>query len=125
MPSQARAAPQAPGSLLTTGLLQATLGAEFRVLHFPALPALKMARISESDKAEFTIVSLIDESGGVASLDQILVALYRKTGEISKRLGLNSRLYRMVQKGLIHSVPGKKGVYSTKPIVEDGAIESE
>ena len=81
--------------------------------------------ISESDKADFTIVGLIDENGGLASIDQILIALYRKTGEISKRLALNSRLYRMVQKRLIFSVSGKKGVYSTQPIVEDSATETE
>ena len=81
--------------------------------------------ISESDKADFTIVGLIDENGGIASIDQILIALYRKTGEISKRLALNSRLWRMVQKKLIFGVTGKKGVYSTQPIAEDGTIETE
>lgn len=75
--------------------------------------------VSDTDKAEFNIVTLIDEAGGVATLDRILVSLYRQSGEIMKRANLNSRLYRMSQRGFIHSVPGKKGVYSTKPLTEE------
>ena len=75
--------------------------------------------VSDADKTEFNIVSLIDEAGGVATLDRILVALYRQNGEIMKRANLNARLYRMTQRELIHSVPGKKGVYSTKRLTEE------
>lgn len=75
--------------------------------------------ISESDKYDFGVISIIDECGGMASLDRILVELFKQTGEISKRSNLNARLYRMSQKGLVFSVPGKKGVYSTYPINED------
>ena len=75
--------------------------------------------VSDADKAEFNIVSLIDEAGGVATLDRILVALYRQSGEIMKRANLNARLYRMSQKGFIHSVPGRKGIYSTKPLTKE------
>ncbi|MGL5448706.1 MAG: hypothetical protein ACRDBL_15470 [Rhabdaerophilum sp.] len=77
--------------------------------------------ISESDKQEFAIRSLILELGGIASLDRMLVALYRKTGEITKRAPLNQKLYRMVQKEMVFSVPGKKGVYSIAPISEQDA----
>jgi hypothetical protein len=56
---------------------------------------------------------VIDEAGGVASLDQILVGHFRKTGEVMKRTTLTSRLYRMANKGLIFPLPNKKGVYST------------
>lgn len=75
--------------------------------------------VSDADKAEFNIIALIDDAGGVATLDRILVALYRQSGEIMKRANLNARLYRMSQRGFIHSVPGKKGVYSTKPLKEE------
>ena len=77
--------------------------------------------VSESDKSEFAAHSLIIELGGVASLDRLLVALYRKSGEITKRQPLNQRLYRMVQKEMIYSVPGKKGVYSVVPMTEEDA----
>jgi hypothetical protein len=79
--------------------------------------------ISESDKTEFEITGLITELGGVASLDRIIVALYRKSKEISKRGVLNQRLYRMVQKEMIFSVPGKKGVYSTRSLSEEEAAQ--
>jgi len=71
--------------------------------------------ISESDKSEFNLIALIEELGGVASLDRLLVEIYKKTETVTKRTNLNARLYRMVQKELIYSIPGKKGVYSTTP----------
>lgn len=76
-------------------------------------------KVSDADKAEFNIIALIDEAGGVTTLDRILVALYRQSGEIVKRANLNARLYRMSQKDLVYGVPGKKGVYSTKPLTEE------
>jgi hypothetical protein len=84
---------------------------------------LEELSISESDKTEFNIVSLITELGTVASLDRLLVALFRQSGEVTKRAALNQRLYRMVQKEMIYSVPGKKGVYSTHPISEEDAAK--
>ncbi len=75
--------------------------------------------VTDSDKLDYSIVSLVDQSGGVATLDRILVALYKTNGEIIKRSTLNARLYRMAQKDMIYSVPGKKGVYSTKPLTEE------
>ena len=75
--------------------------------------------ITESDKLDFSITELIDRQGGVASLDRILVEVYRLTGEILKRQNLNARLYRMAQKGLIYSVAGRKGLYSTRELSED------
>jgi len=77
--------------------------------------------ISSADKAEFAILSILEEAGGIMSLDQIIVGLYLETGEIHKRSAVTNRLYRMAQKGLIHSVSGKKGVYSLKPLSENEA----
>ncbi len=84
---------------------------------------LEELSISESDKTEFNISSLITELGGIASLDRLLVALFRQSSEITKRAALNQRLYRMVQKELIYSVPGKKGVYSNHPVSEEDAAK--
>jgi hypothetical protein len=79
--------------------------------------------VSDGDKLEFDIVQILDELGGVASLDRLLVALYRKTGEIHQRTWLNNRLYRMVQKEMLYSVPGKKGVYSSEPLSKEEAAD--
>ena len=75
--------------------------------------------VSDVDKAEFNIIALIDEAGGIATLDRILVALYLQNDKVTKRATLNARLYRMGQKGLIHSVPRKKGIYSTSVVTDE------
>lgn len=75
--------------------------------------------ISDADMADFGILSVVDEAGGILSLDKILIALYKKNGEIHKRTAVNSRIYRMIQKGLMFPVPSKKGVYSTRKISEE------
>lgn len=68
--------------------------------------------VSEADKTEFHVMKAIENAGGVASLDRILVDYYKQTGEVMKRAAMNNRLYRMGQKMMVFSVPGKKGVYS-------------
>ncbi len=87
------------------------------------LPPELMAElsISDSDKLDFSIASLIEDVGGVATLDRVLISIYKLTGEILKRATLNARLWRMVQKEMIFSVPGKKGVYSSRPLTEEEA----
>lgn len=75
--------------------------------------------ISDADRLEFTIVSIINDAGGILSLDKIIVGLYKKTGEVHKRSTLTSRLYRMIQKSLIYSVPYRKGIYSTQELTDD------
>lgn len=83
------------------------------------LPQELLGELSISgDLTEFAILEVIEESGGISSLDRIIVGLYRKTGEINKRQAVISRLYRMGQKGLVYNVPGKKGVYSLELLTE-------
>ena len=74
--------------------------------------------ISDSDKLDFTIEAVVNEAGGVASLDKILIGLYKKNREVHKRSIIISRLYRMRQKNTIFAVPNKSGFYSTKPLSE-------
>jgi len=74
------------------------------------------------DDGENEVISIIrDDLNGVALIDEILVGIYRRTGEVKQRGPLNQKLYRMVRKGLIHTVPNKKGMYSTHPV--DSHIE--
>jgi hypothetical protein len=79
--------------------------------------------ITDGDRMDFTIQALINEHGGAMSLDQLLIALFRKTGEVHKRANLNSRLYRMSTKGDLFSVPGKKGVYATRELTPEETKE--
>lgn len=76
--------------------------------------------ITDGDRLDFTIYTIIEELGGIASLDQLLIALYRKTGEVHKRSNINSRLYRLTTRGGdLFNVPGKKGVYATHELSEE------
>ena len=79
--------------------------------------------VSETDKAEFEILSILDAQGGTASLDRILVEYYRATGEVVKRATMVNRLYRMASKELVVSLPGKKGVYAIQKEVEDSVVD--
>lgn len=88
------------------------------------LPKELLDELSEGavpDKADAALLQVIRDRGGVASLDQIIVGIYKKTGELVKRNTLTSKLYRMSQKGTIFPVPEKKGVYSTRRISEEDA----
>jgi hypothetical protein len=79
---------------------------------------LKELNLSETDRQELLIEYIIAQSGGVLSLDKIMVQLYSRTKEIPRRNTITSRLYRMAGRGMIYNVPGKKGVYSTYELSE-------
>ncbi|WP_312602970.1 hypothetical protein [Acinetobacter schindleri] len=87
---------------------------------------LAQLNITESDKKDMYLSNLIKKCGGVISLDKLLIAIYKDSGEIYERNKLMARLYRMSQKGLIHTHPYKKGQYSiTKWDVEEQNNEEE
>ena len=85
------------------------------------LPPELLAELSvgDGDKVEFQIMSVIEKLGGVASLDRILVELWRATGEVFKRAAITNRLYRMGGKGMVQTLPGKKGVYASRELSEE------
>ena len=82
---------------------------------------LRELNISETDRQELLIEYIIAEHEGVFSLDKIMMELYNRTREVPKRSTVTSRLYRMVGRGMIYNVPGKKGVYSTYELSEQDA----
>ena len=79
------------------------------------LPAELLKELSESAvRGEIDpIVQIIVDRGGSANLDEILIDLYRKHGEIGKRIIMANRMYRLAKKGLVHVMPGKKVIYTT------------
>jgi hypothetical protein len=88
------------------------------------LPEELLKELSEGaipDKVDTAILGVIQERSGFATLDQLLVGLYRATGDVWKRPTLTSKLYRMAQKGSIFQVPGKKGLYSIRRVTEEEA----
>lgn len=68
-------------------------------------------RVDESEKIILSV--LADRFGGMATVDEILVGMYRETGEVLDRSKLAGKLYRMVTRRpqLLESVQGKRGVY--------------
>ncbi len=76
---------------------------------------LEELSIAKTDDMEDQLVTVINAYGGEATLDQILVGLYRKFKISQKRRFLQNKLYRMP---MVWSVGGKKGIYTTtKPLV--------
>lgn len=72
------------------------------------LPSARM------DELERSIIELIGEVfDGFASVDEVFVGLYRKTGVIHDRRKVSSKLYRMVnaKPPLLEAVPKRRGVY--------------
>ncbi|MCQ9615951.1 hypothetical protein L1889_03890 [Paenalcaligenes niemegkensis] len=93
---------------------------------------VKELGITDSDRKEYLLIDLINNLGGIASINKLLISIYKETGEIEKRTRLVARLYRMQNKGMIYTTSERKGVYSTTPIpdgyfdtkdLEDGADE--
>jgi hypothetical protein len=60
------------------------------------------------------LLRIIEDRGGTASLDDILIDFYRKYGQIGKRILIQNKLYRLSKHGLVSAIPGKKGIYTTK-----------
>jgi len=75
------------------------------------LPEDLLSELSIAIKADLDdqLVTVISAYDGVASLDQILVGLYRKFGVIEKRRFIQNKLYRMDS---IATVKGRKGIYA-------------
>lgn len=77
-------------------------------------------QITKTDELEDQVMQVMNEMyAGMANIDEIMVGIYRKFQAIQKRPYLSNKLYRMAQAGLIYSVKGKKGAYSTKKELEN------
>ena len=58
------------------------------------------------------ILAIVKENGGMADVNTILIAIYKKTKTVCKRNTLISSAYRMINKGLLRNVPGLEGTYA-------------
>ncbi len=84
---------------------------------------LEELSIAKGDELDDQLVTVVNAYGGEASLDQILVGLYRKFKVTQKRRFLQNKLYRMP---MIWSVEGRKGIYTTnEPDEIQDALEDE
>ena len=73
---------------------------------------LEEINVSDADRLHFTIRDVLEENGGRASLDQIIIGVYRKTGQILKRSRATNIVWRMSTKGLLFPLAGVKAAYT-------------
>ena len=90
--------------------LTSSLPADLGNIHDLPPELLEELSVAKTDELEDQLVTVIRAYGDEASLDQILVGLYRKFKVTQKRRFLQNKLYRMET---VWGVPGKKGVYTT------------
>jgi hypothetical protein len=53
-------------------------------------------------------------SNGPNDISQILIAIYKTSGEIRNRQKLTQKLYRMKRKGILEQVGERKGMFQLK-----------
>lgn len=66
----------------------------------------------KADDREQQLYAIINSGEGEVELDTILIELFRRFKVVETRKFLQNKLWRMAQKGMIYTVPGKKGVYT-------------
>ena len=69
---------------------------------------LKTGRIEEMTRL---IIEAVEGLDGYASVDEVVVQLWKLTKKIHKRSYIANKLYRMVKEGHLQDVPKTKGVY--------------
>jgi hypothetical protein len=81
---------------------------------------LAQLQISPAEKFQWQVVDIIERTPNkTISLEVLLIALYKTTGEVFERTDLSNRIYRMMKKGIVFGVTGKKGQYTTLPQAGD------
>lgn len=73
---------------------------------------LAQLNLTRLDELEQWLRDIVASGDGEVGLDPILIALFRRHGEVYQRRFIMNKLYRMAQKGLLEPVEGKKGVYT-------------
>ena len=69
---------------------------------------------NKADDLESQILDVIEDLNSIASIDEILVHLYRQFQVVQDRRYLAGKLGRMVKKDLVIAVEGKRGQYALK-----------
>jgi len=71
------------------------------------------------DDLEQQIFTIIKSGGDEVDLDAVLIELFRRFQVVQTRKFLQNKLWRMAQKEIIFSVPGRKGIYTANKPPED------
>lgn len=110
----------------TQGLEQLTTAVSLSFGDLSDIPDELKAELNvpKPDELDNQIATLINTSAGrTATIDQILIGLWRKFGVVQKRRFLQGRLYRMIKNDMLWSVPDRKGTYTTVPTEGGSSME--
>lgn len=79
------------------------------------------SKILKEGKTIFDLVlEVFEELDGVASLDQVIVGLYRKTNSVYTREDITRRVYKLTRAKVISPVEGVKGIYCLEGVYRSG-----
>lgn len=69
----------------------------------------------KTDELDDQITIIVKAADNGADLDTILIELWRRFKVEQTRRFIQNKAYRLAQKGVIHSVAGRKGLYAATP----------
>ena len=84
----------------------------------------KQIKISESDKLDMDIIESINGFGGTAAIDEVLVAIWKSTGNVLDREYLARKIYRLTRNGSLKSAK-RKGYFTTDLSNDDDGSDNE
>lgn len=70
-------------------------------------------QLSRNDHLDMSIYSALESLGGSATLEKLLIELYRSQRKMINRKPLARRLHGLVERGVIFRTPGRRGLYHT------------
>lgn len=70
-------------------------------------------RLSPNDHLDLKIVSALDGLGGSATLEKLLIEMWRTQKTMMDRKPLARRLHGLAERGVIFRTPGRRGLYHT------------
>ena len=95
------------------------LGKRYDLQNLPEFMVKELKRAQQNDRDEVLFDILETQFGGAASINELWVALYRKTEkEIQRRL-IGAAVRRLVLAKRIQPIPHRKGFYATPKWLEE------
>jgi hypothetical protein len=73
---------------------------------------LKELRLGPRTSLDAQILDIFNALGGTATLDDVLIGLYRKFAVVQKRRFVQNAIWRMIRKGHLTAVRGARGRFS-------------
>lgn len=73
---------------------------------------LKELRLGPRTSVDAQILDVFNALGGTATLDEVLIGLYRKFDVVQKRRFVQNAIWRMIRKGHLVALRGERGRFS-------------